>query len=110
MGGDVSDWRAKIRVGDVLEAPSGDLRVVREVTRWKRRGRTTTIVTFAIRRCSWTRRCYTVVNQSDLATRGFRPTGKRVRLSKPIDRAISRAIDEPRPDRSIGCRAVQGVP
>lgn len=84
------DWVKRIRVGDVLRARSGLLRVVREV----HHEGTKTVVTFAIKRCSWTGRCYTVYFHNDLKSMGFRPTGKRMRLSREIDRAIREEIVE----------------
>lgn len=72
-----------IKKGDILKE-NNTLRVVRAVHHYPTR----VIVVFTIRRCSWTGRCYTVLNSTDLKQRNFRPTGKRIRLSKKLDKAI----------------------
>ena len=86
------DWIHAIRVGDIL-AVGDTYRIVRDVhhsrsDRWPPK----TYVTFTIKRCSWTGRCYTVLTQSDLKTRGFRPTGHSMRLRRQIDAKIRKAI------------------
>lgn len=94
-------WIKDISVGDILM--EGDTpRVVRSVSHTGR-----TSVTFTIRHCSWTTRCYTVLNESDLRTRRFRPTGKRKRLDAPIDRAIREAIDKR--EIKMHCCDVDGI-
>jgi len=77
-------------VGSVLLAPSGDFRVVREVHRY--RDGDLRSVTLAIRRCSWTKRAYTILNYVDLIQRGFRlvPVKPR-RLTKPEDKLFFKA-------------------
>lgn len=89
----MSDWRDRIKVGDVLRSASGTLRVVRQVKYWAtKHGSPQVSVTFAILHCSWTGQCHTTLNQSDLRTLGYRPTGHRVRLNRPVDRLIARAL------------------
>lgn len=97
------DWIKEIRKGDILV--EGDTpRIVRNVQHGKNGY---CCVTLAIRRCSWTRRCYTVINASDLKQRRFRPTGKRVRLDLPIDKAIEIAIQSR--EYTLTCCDVEGV-
>lgn len=57
-------WMAYVKAGDVLQTPSGDLRVVRKVRRFSDGDLSS--ATFAIRRCSWTSRAYTVKGFTDL--------------------------------------------
>ena len=90
-------WISRIKVGDVLKSGTGLLRVVREahhytITKGGREPHTRSYITFAIRHCSWTGRCYTTLVTSDLITLGYRPTRARVKLRKKIDRAIQREL------------------
>ena len=77
------DWRDELKVGDVLITPSGDLRVVRQVT-MRKRGLLRSVA-LAIRHCSWTKRAYTIYCRPDLATMGYRKAGVRARLNGPLD-------------------------
>ena len=87
-----NDWISNIRVGDIL-AVGDSYRVVRDVKHSKsERHPPKTYVTFTIKRCSWTGRCYTVLTRSDLKTRGFRATGHSMRLRRQIDAKIRKAI------------------
>jgi hypothetical protein len=99
-------WIQHIRKGDVL-ASGSTLRVVRSVHHTERH----TYVFFTIKRCSWTRRCYTVLTQHDLKDRGFRATGKRVRLRSKMDREIEAEINEHRQssDVVLRCCDVEGI-
>ena len=110
-------WIAKIKRGDILRSRSGMLRVVREVTH-SDQGiyGIRTSVTFTIKTCSWTGRCYTVYTGNDLVQMGFRPTRARVSLRKKIDREIACQIrDRPFPDMrlpkrySIACCDVRDI-
>jgi hypothetical protein len=101
----------RIRVGDVMKTKSGDLRVVRYVSYRKTSWGERVMVAFAIRNCSWTGGCDTFLTASELAGRGFRPTGHRVRLNRQIDKLIAAEVGKKtwRP-RKIGCCDVKGVP
>ena|SRR5690348_1976563 len=105
------EWMARVCVGSVFKTPSGDLRLVRRVSRWS--GKLGS-VTFAIRRCSWTGRAYTVVSASDLLTRGFKLMPVRVKsLNGPLDTRLRLAIDGnevPSTGYSIRCCDVRGIP
>lgn len=84
-------WIARIKKGDVLKAPSGLLRVVRDVSHHHVSGYgIRTCVVFAIRHCSWTHRPTTVLTGNDLVQMGYRPTKGRVSLRKKIDKLIER--------------------
>lgn len=83
-------WIPKIQKGDVLRSGSGTLRVVRHVSH----GRARSSVYLAIRRCSWTHRCYTVYNSADLKTGGWSHTGKRVRIDDEFSLKIDAAIHQ----------------
>jgi hypothetical protein len=80
-------WIKHLQVGDVVRTRSGKLRIIRAVSHWSPTlgG---TAVTFTIQRTSWTRRCYTVMNGSDLATQGYSKTGARAKLNHEFDRAV----------------------
>lgn len=102
-------WIAKIQKGDILRGPSG-LRVVREVSHSVNRWGTRTSVYFAIQRCSWTGRCYTVMNQTDLRTLGYMPTGKHWPLNHAFDQLIEEEFKRnSRSGRVLGCCDVAGV-
>jgi len=102
------DWIANIQVGYVLRERSGAFRIVRKVTRSPRNPQRIS-VTFVIRHCSWTHRCYTVLCTSDLKTRGFRPTGVHItKLKGPLDAKIQENIDDHN-CRSLNCCAVAGI-
>jgi len=103
-------WMRDVVVGSVLAEGSGAWRVVRDVHRYNDGDLRS--VNFAIRRCSWTHRCYTVIGYSDLIQRGFRmvPVKPR-RLTTALDRKIHRAIHEPCSKRPYAatCCDVEGV-
>ncbi len=88
------EWMATLQPGDVL-TNGHDFRVVRAVSYWTRgpsQGRLWG-VNFAIRRCSWTGRCYTTVTAHDLRLRGFtKVPGVRVKLHTDLDQRIARAL------------------
>jgi len=97
------DWIEKIQVGDILL--EGDTpRIVREV---HHREGGYCAVTLVIRRCSWTRRCYTVINSNDLKQRRFRPSGHRVKLGLDIDKKIEAAIQSR--EYLLTCCDVEGI-
>lgn len=81
-------WYRKIRIGDVLRSGGGSLRVVRDV---KHFADGKTFVHLVIKHCSWTGRCYTVLQGTDLNYMGYRRTGKRVRLRSKLDAKIAEA-------------------
>lgn len=91
------DWRDALRVGDVIAEGSGLPRVVRAAT-YNRDGFLRS-VSLTIRRCSWTGRCYTVLNRNDLKWRRFVLVGGPVALDSTMDRMI---VDEMRhPTREL---------
>jgi hypothetical protein len=103
-------WMARVRVGSVLRAGSGAMRVVRSVTRHAD-GRLCA-VSFAIASCSWTRRCYTVVMSNDLRQRGFRMVRVKPRsLNTELDRKIAQSIAQPAWERPyvLRCCDVEGI-
>lgn len=104
------DWRDNIKVGDVLRTHNGNFRIVRKV--YRRHGdKFLGSVTFTIQQCSWTGRCYTIVNRSDLKQRKFSPTGVRVTKMTTMDKRINRDIIEDRPRGTrLSCCDVRGIP
>ena len=81
-------WFDTVKRGDVLIDKFGNERIVRAVHKYK----SNICLTFAIRHCSWTGRCYTVLNKADLIYRGFRYSGVTLPLKDPIDKAIDHDI------------------
>ncbi len=87
-------WMLRLKVGHVIARPNGSSRVVREVSRY--RNGDLRSVTLAIKRCSWTHRCYTILNANDMKQLGYRRVPvKARRLNKRIDRKILAAIHQP---------------
>jgi hypothetical protein len=87
-------WFRDLAVGDILQERSGAFRVVRNVSRYK--DGDLRCVALAIRRCSWTRRAYTIVFYNDLRHRGFRKVANvRATLTRPLDLKIQAAIHQP---------------
>lgn len=102
------DWRDELKVGDVLITPSGDLRIVRDV-RMKKCG-LLRCVTLAIRRCSWTRRAYTIYCRPDLVTIGYRKAGVRARLSGPLDEKMAQCLAyENRFNQCLTCHDAKAI-
>ena len=92
------------RVGEVLKAPNGLMRIVRDV----HLGRSNPSITFVIRHCSWTHRPYTVYTLCDLRYMGYTSTHVVVKLDKlPQSRRIAAAIKDHR-NRSLSCCDVRG--
>ena len=103
------DWMMRVQVGDVIRRGDGPFRIVREVTRYGN-GELRS-VTLAIRRCSWTHRCYTVLSYTDLIHRGFTKVPVKPRkLTSLADRAVTAAIHQPAWEpRLLTCCDVEGV-
>lgn len=92
------EWMFAVRIGDVLQAATGTYRVVRDLSRYA--SGELYHVTFVIAHPSWTGRATTVLNASDLRTRGFRHAGVRLKLDTVTDLMIDAAIaQEHRPHR-----------
>lgn len=105
-------WFKIVRAGDVIAERNGAWRVVRQVTR--RANGQLHSVTLVIRRCSWTHRCYTIVNRHDLRLRGFRLiAGARweckTRVDKQIYQAIQQRNDPAREPHLLTCCDVEGI-
>jgi hypothetical protein len=103
-------WMKRVVVGSVLQEASGAMRVVRNLTRGP--AGDLKFVTFTIRHCSWTGRCYTVVTVSDLKTRGFRLVRVRPRaLRTRLDAKVRQSIlgNESPGHYTLTCCDVEGV-
>lgn len=103
-------WIKSIQVGDVLEAPSGKLRVVRYVDHC---GASVpkTWVGMTIGRQSWTGRPYTVMNGNDLRTVGYRPTGARFETNDRFQKLFLADMKAPRArDCTFTPSDVAGIP
>jgi len=103
---------SEVRVGTVLLTNGGAPRVVRSVTRYST-GELAS-VTFVIKKCSWTHRCYTIYNYSDLKSFGYTLAPVKPRaLSTRMDRRIARDVNHPRSfgeDMRLDCCDVRGLP
>lgn len=103
-------WMRTVRVGDVIQKKDSAPRIVREVTRYQD-GRLRS-VTVIIRHCSWTHRCYTILNYTDLRIMGYRKLRlKRKRLKTEFDQKVKAALHQPggRP-YILTCCDVEGMP
>lgn len=87
------DWIRDVKAGDVLKAGSGRLRVVRKVHCYDKGGYGHYSVAFAINRCSWTKRCYTWLNDNDLRQRKFSTTSVTMPMRTKLDRLIADEIE-----------------
>jgi hypothetical protein len=94
----MTDWRDKIKVGDILRTGGGKERVVRQVS--SKNGRLYMVI-FTILHCSWTERCYTCLTRHDLKYGGYKHTGHRYRFRSAFDVKINRCIA--RSSKSISC-------
>ena len=101
-----ADWMKDIRVGDVLVSGKGTFRIVRTV---KQKG-DGCIVSFVIRRCSWTHRPYTVMFPADLKTQEYKPTGIRVTLKGEFDRIMDEEMNRGGDPPLLTCCDVIGIP
>lgn len=100
----VPEWLKNVKAGDVLRQPNGILRVVRRVS--YKRG-VISACYFTIRHCSWTGACYTIKARSEMF--GWTHTGKSVKLSRRLDRAILRDFGKNGDERRLTCCSVEGV-
>jgi len=108
------EWINRIQAGDVLETPHGDQRLVRHVHRREgKRGHPSKVwVYFAIRRCSWTGRCYTLYSSEDDYLRRMRFVGPFRGKLTALDFRINRDIETcPNPGSyAAKCCEVRSVP
>lgn len=100
-------WPFRVEVGDVIRSGSGDERVVRAVSHGV--SGLTTHVSLAIRRCSWTRRPFTVLNYCDLHRRGFLPTGEKDAMSDCVSITLAEELSRRVDDRELFSWDVVGV-
>lgn len=88
-----ADWRDTIQVGDILITPSGDWRVVRDVSYWpqdnwcKSRQGLLAYVDVAIRKCSWTHRPYRTMDRNTIAA-WSKLQGARAKLGTEADKKL----------------------
>lgn len=93
----------RLQVGDVIKSPSGAFRVVRLVDRPTERR---IFVGLTIRKCSWTRRCYTLLCRYDL--RAYTKLPFRVKLDSELDSMVLRELDSSTAPL-IDCCDIKGV-
>lgn len=106
-------WAQEIQVGDILEAKSGLLRVVRYVSRKHGGSPRKLWVAFAIQHCSWTRKPYTYYNVGELFLLGYRPLGLKSNLASEFDFNLLSDIEGRHPDTkqcNFRCCDVIGIP
>ena len=103
-------WMAKVKVGDVLRSRSGLLRVVRKVSRDN--DGTLRFVWFTIRRCSWTKRCYTLYDATTLRHQGYTLVDIPPHIwQSGMDERILQAIEQPAyKPKLLSCCDVRGLP
>lgn len=101
-------WMHRLKIGDRLQRGNSPPRVVRNISRYDNGD--LRCVTFAIRHCSWTSRCYTVMHSNDLIQLGYtKVRGKyslRTRLDKKIEYCITNHQNE---YQVLDCCDVRGV-
>lgn len=101
----VADWRDTIRMGDVLRiGEDGAFRVVRYCN--YKQNNILTSVSFIIRHCSWTGRCYTYLTRSDLKT--YSKAGFRVRLDQEFDAKMAAEMTN-HDQYTFSCCDVRGI-
>ena len=92
-----------LKVGDIIATKRGTARVIRH--------KSSGYVALAIRRCSWTRRCYTLLNVNDLTHAGYRVLSQKPRrLRTKIDRLIAQDIGADYRILKLDCCDVVGIP
>jgi hypothetical protein len=97
-----------IRKGDVLETPSGSLRIVRHVSAAGTPRKTW--LYFTIQRCSWTHACYTLYNVGELNGLGWRVVASAADLlNDKFSREIEQDFHKHGPERRFRCCDVRGV-
>lgn len=104
------DWMLRLKVVDLLVKGNGKPRAVRSLYRYPNGDLAG--ITFAIRACSWTGRCYTAISYNDLKQTGYVPyingnTKVRMKLNSDMDKKIAGCIRNGE-DRSLGCCDVKG--
>jgi hypothetical protein len=86
---------------------NGAIRIARSV---KRKGGRVKSVIFAIRRCSWTRRPYTVINRADMYLKPLEIVAKGFSLCRgPIDAMLQSDIEARGGPSLLECCDVIGV-
>jgi hypothetical protein len=97
-----------VKVGDVLRAPSGLLRVVRHVSTGRSCGPS---VTFTIQHCSWTGRSITSYTLNELSRMGYVKTRAKLPLTTKFDKLMEWDIAcPPRELQHFDCCDVKGIP
>lgn len=99
-------WVDTAEVGTVLLSPTGDMRVIRKVSRGKHWRHP--IFTFAIRRCSWTRRPYTCYTWGELVRMGYTALGPRIALETRADKRLAKNLLHHHGTRTMYCWDVCG--
>ena len=94
-----------LKVGDVLRAPSGRLRIVRRLSQVRTDN---PYVYFTIAHCSWTHRSYTLYTVNELARMGYRKVNH-YKLRDKFDRLMEEEFETNNPPQ-ITCCDVRGIP
>src|SRR6188768_3660544 len=101
------NWIDNIKPGDSIILGKS-LRLVRSVTR-DREGHVH-YITLAIRKCSWTKRAYTVYSKTDLKHKGKPTRAPRIKLDKPSDKKLRKCFEDPYAKQCLDCCDVLGWP
>jgi len=103
-----------IKVGDVLRAPSGRLRLVRAVhnsflrKHWKNNPKSRIWVYFVINHCSWTKRPYTLYTVAELERQDYRKMPASFKLNDKFQRLLIEEIETN--VNNFTCCDVVGIP
>lgn len=104
------DWMDKVKIGSILQTRGGQYRIVRSVSHYKRppnKGKLRCVY-FAIKRCSWTHRPYTIMSYNDLYQNGYSITSMTYKFGAKIDAKLAQEIAD-HELRSMSCCDVKGV-
>lgn len=102
------EWMRRVKVGSVLRARSGLLRVVRTASFYPC-GQLSG-VSFTIKHCSWTKCALTFYGYTDLKGNGYELVeGVTVKLGTALDQKIAHDARHSRKDRLLDCCDVRGI-
>ncbi len=112
------DW-ATVESGDVVEMPSGTLRIIRDVHRYNPPTKASgyrydparrTYCYFVILHCSWTKAAYTLYSVGEMNQMGWKHTGKKMSVESEFDDRLRADFGARFPaERNFSCCDVEGL-